>query len=52
VTLNHRVGGSSPSPPTYDGKPEKRVSGNFKWLVGTKPRFGRQRVSNHLSWQV
>ena len=22
VTLNHRVGGSSPSPPTYDSKPE------------------------------
>jgi hypothetical protein len=22
VTLNHRVGGSSPSPPTYESKPE------------------------------
>ena len=25
VTLNHRVGGSSPSPPTYESKPENQV---------------------------
>ena len=30
VTLNHRVGGSSPSPPTYDSKPELYAEINMK----------------------